>query len=143
MNPLLPRWQGAGYDGKAARIYLGLLAVLTIVPGLIHSYLPDGGAGVIAGMDLAGRKDTVVSLFAWKGATQIPWGLAILAIALRYPTLTPLFLSLLLLEKILLAGRAWVFHPPASGHHPPEHYTTLIFIPLTLLFLFIALRRRA
>lgn len=143
MNPLFPRPLDAGYDGRAARIYLGLLAVLTIVPGLIHSYLPDGGAGVIAGMDLAGRKDTVVSLFAWKGATQIPWGLAILAVALRYPTLTPLFLSLLLLEKILLAGRAWVFHPPASGHHPPEHYTTLIFIPLTLLFLLVALRRRA
>lgn len=142
MNPLLPHPLSEGYDGRAARIFLGLLAVLTIVPGLIHSYLPDGGAGVIAGLDMAGRQESVTGLFAWKGATQIAFGLGILAVVLRYPTLTPLFLLLVLLERCLLAARWWIYAPPSSGHHPPEHYTGFVVIPLTLLFLILALRRR-
>jgi len=143
MNPLLPRLQGSGYDGRAARIFLGLLAVLTIGPGLIHSYLPDGGAGVIAGLEMGGRRESVVGLFAWKGATQIPWGIAILIVALRYPALTPLFLLLLMLERALLIARWWIYAPPTSGHHPPEHYTSLVILPLTALFFLLSLRRKA
>ncbi|MCW5761020.1 MAG: hypothetical protein KIS90_14725, partial [Phenylobacterium sp.] len=138
MNPLLPRSLDDGYDGRAARIFLGLLAVLTIGPGLIHSYLPDGGAGVIAGLDMAGRRESVVSLFAWKGATQIAFGIGLLAVALRYAALTPFFLLLVLIERVLLMARWWVYAPTA-GHRPPEHYTGFVVIPLTALFLILAL----
>ncbi|WP_337185993.1 hypothetical protein [Phenylobacterium sp.] len=143
MNPLLPRLQGQGYDGRAARIFLGLMALLTLVPGLIHSYLPDGGAGVIAGLEMGARRESVVGLFAWKGATQIPFGIVLLVVALRYPALTPLFLLMLLMERGMLIARWWVYAPPSSGHHPPEHYTSLVVFPLTALFLALSLRRKA
>jgi len=143
MNPLLPRVLPGGYDGRAARIFLGVFAVLGIAAGLIHSFLPDGGAGVIAGLDLGGRRDTVTSLFAWAGATQIVFALATLIVALRYAGLAPLFLLLILIERGLLIARWWIFKPPVSGHHPPEHYTSLVVFPLAALFLFLALRRRA
>ncbi|MDZ4371834.1 MAG: hypothetical protein U1C74_10475 [Phenylobacterium sp.] len=143
MNPLLPTLRGEGYDGRAARIFLGLMAVLTILPGLIHSYLPDGGAGVIAGLDMGARRESVVGLFAWKGATQIPFGVALLVVALRYAPLTPFCLLLLLFERGALIARWWGYAPPSSGHHPPEHYTSLVVFPLTALFLILALRRKA
>lgn len=144
MNPVLPAPTHASYAGAwASVIFLGLCAVLTIGPGLIHSFLPDGGAVSIAKLQLGENGDTVIGAFVWAGATQIAWGLAMLAAALRYPTLTPLFLLLILLERSLLVSRWWVLHPPASGHHPPEHYTSLVMLPLLMLFLVLSLRTRA
>lgn len=143
MSGLFPPSTKAAYTGSwASVIFLGVFAVLTVGPGMIHSFLPDGGAESIAGMTLGDDRETVIGTFGWAGATQIVWGLAMMAVALRYPTLTPLFLSLILIERALLAARWWILSPPSSGHHPPEHYTTLVFLPLFVLFLALALRRR-
>ena len=142
-SALLPPSSKAAYAGSwASVIFLGVFAVLTVGPGMIHSFLPDGGAESIAGMTLGDDRSTVIETFAWAGATQIVWGLAMMAVALRYPTLTPLFLLLILLERGLLVTRWWILAPPSSGHHPPEHYTSLVVIPLVALFLALALRRR-
>ena len=89
--PLLPPSSNAEYRGHPwAPRFLLLAAVLTLVPGLIHSFLPDGGAGVIAGLEMGDRRDLVISVFRWQGATQLAFGLALLAVALRYRSLTPL-----------------------------------------------------
>lgn len=140
---ILPPSTNAGYQGHpAAPLFLLLAAILTLGPGLIHSFLPDGGAGVIAGLDMGDRRDLVVALFRWQGATQIAFGLAILAVALRYRSLTPLFLLLLMVERGLMALHGWVLSPPASGHHPPEHFGSLAGVALSGVFLVLALRRR-
>lgn len=140
---ILPPSTNAGYQGHpAAPVFLLLAAILTLGPGLIHSFLPDGGAGVIAGLDMGDRRDLVIALFRWQGATQIAFGLAILAVALRYRSLTPLFLVLLMVERGLMALHGWVLSPPASGHHPPEHFGSLAGVALGGVFLVLALRRR-
>jgi len=139
---LLPPATNADYDGaRSAPVFLGLAAVLTLIPGAIHSFLPDGGAEVIAGLDLGERRGLVVGVFAWEGATQLAFGLAMLAVALRYRPLTPLFLALVILERTLMSLQAWVLKP--SGHHPPEHYASPVTVALALLFLVLSLRRRA
>ncbi|GGB64523.1 hypothetical protein GCM10010833_19580 [Blastomonas aquatica] len=117
-----------------------LCGVLAVVPGTIHVALPDGGAGVIAGIDLGRDGGRIIAMFAWAGATQIAWGLTMLAVALRYRALVPLALALLLLERSLHALNFWVLKPGA--HHPPESYAVLVALPLIALFLAIALRRR-
>ncbi|MFM8754736.1 MAG: hypothetical protein ACKODL_08640 [Phenylobacterium sp.] len=140
---ILPPSTNAGYQGHpAAPVFLLLAAILTLGPGLIHSFLPDGGAGVISGLDMGDRRDLVIALFRWQGATQIAFGLAILAVALRYRSLTPLFLVLLMVERGLMALHGWVLSPPASGHHPPEHFGSLAGVALGGVFLVLALRRR-
>ena len=141
---LLPPPTNTHYRGHpAAPLFLLLAAILTLVTGLIHSFLPDGGAGVIAGLDMGDRRDLVISVFRWEGATQLAFGLAILAVALRYRSLTPLFLVLILVERGLMALHGWVLSPPASGHHPPEHYGSIVAVALAGLFLALSLRRRA
>ncbi len=140
--PFLPPSTNADYRGHPwAPRFLLLAAVLTLVPGLIHSFLPDGGAGVIAGLDMGDRRDLVISVFRWQGATQLAFGLALLAAALRYRSLTPLFLVLILVERGLMALQGWVLSPPASGHHPPEHYGSVVAVVLAGLFLALSLRR--
>lgn len=141
--PLMPPSTNADYRGHpAAPLFLLLAAVLTLVPGLIHSFLPDGGAGVIAGLDMGDRRDLVIGIFRWEGATQLAFGLGLLAVALRYRSLTPLFLVLVLVERGLMALHGWVLSPPASGHHPPEHYASVLAVVLGGVFLALSLQPR-
>lgn len=141
--PFLPASTNDQYEGSpAAAYFLGLTAVLTIIPGLIHTLLPDGGAGVIAGLDLSHNPSLIIGMFAWVGAVQVPHGIAVLLVALRYRTFVPLFLALTLLERVLVVLAGWVLKPPASGHHPPEHYASVIVLPLLALFLALSLRRQ-
>jgi hypothetical protein len=120
---LLPPSTNAGYRGSiAAAWFLALSAVMTIVPGLIHYFLPDGGSGVIARIDLTTRADTII--------------------ALRYRTLVPLVLLLLILMQSLSAFSAWFWKSSQGGHHPPEHYGSALFVFLGLAFLALSLRPR-
>jgi hypothetical protein len=138
---LLPPSTNADYAGaRSAPWFLALAAVLTLGPGLIHSFLPDGGAEVIAGLDLDAQRHLVISVFAWEGATQLALGAAMLAVALRYRPLTPLFLALLILERGLMTLQAWLLKP--GPHHPPEHYASPATVVLAALFLWLSLRPR-
>jgi len=138
---LPPSTNGAYRGARSSAWFLVLAALLTLGPGLIHSFLPDGGAGVIAGLDMGDRREVVIGVFRWEGATQLAFGLAVLAVALRYRTLTPLFLALLVLQQGLVALQGWVLSPPANGHHPPAHYGAIVVAILSAVFLALSLRR--
>ncbi|RIL06341.1 MAG: hypothetical protein DCC71_07045 [Proteobacteria bacterium] len=140
---MLPPSTNADYRGAPlAAHFLTFIGVATIVPGLIHAFLPDGGAGVIAGMDLTGGGAALIGVFAWAGATQIAWGAALLAASRRYRSLVPPLLALVLVERSLIAANLWLLKPPPSGHRPPEAYATLVALPLIAAALALALRRR-
>lgn len=140
---LFPPSTNADYRGSPwSAAFLGLTGLLTLGPGIIHYVLPDGGAGVIAGLDLTRNGKVVVGTFAWMGALQIPYALIMLAVAIRYRTLVPLFLAAQLLQTVLSAVAAWVFKGTLAGHHPPENYAVLVDLPLLALFLWPSLRMR-
>lgn len=142
MSPLPPSTNQDYAGARASAWFLALAAVLTLVPGAIHSFTPDGGAQTIAGLDIGNRPELVRSLFAWEGATQLAYGLVLLAVALRYQPLVPLMLITILVERGLMALQGWVLRPPANGHHPPEHFASLIVLPLAAVFLALSLRPR-
>lgn len=67
---LLPASTNDQYRGAAVSAwFLALAAVMTIIPGAIHYFLPDGGAGVIAGIDLGAAGQTIDRRHArgWSG----------------------------------------------------------------------------
>jgi len=138
---LLPPSTNGDYTGAPlAAHFLTLVGTFTIGPGLIHSFLPDGGAGVIAGMDLSGNGAAIIGVFAWAGATQIVWGITLVVASLRYRSLVPPLLVLLMLERGLIALNLWVLKAPRGGHHPPEAYATLVTLPLLVAALSLSLR---
>jgi len=140
----LPASTNGDYEGAPLAAHLlTLLGLLSIGPGLIHLFLPDGGAGVIAGLDLACNRAVVVGTFAWAGATQLAWGIALVVASLRYRSLVPLLLALVILERTLIALNLWVLKAPPTAHRPPEAYGVLVGIPLVAFALFLSLRRRA
>jgi len=140
---LLPPSTNADYRGSpVAAGFLMLSGVLTLLPGMIHYVLPDGGAGVIAHIDLTTRADTIIAIFAWYGAMQIPFGLLILLIAVRYRALVPVTLLLLIVMQALSAYSAWFWKGSHGDHHPPEHYGSAAFVVLGLVFFLLSLRHR-
>jgi hypothetical protein len=141
---LLPPSMNRLYRGSLASVwFLGLYGLLELGTGCVHHLLPDGGAGVIAGLDLTANKHTIIGVVAWMGALQIAYGLGILAVAFWYRPLVPLFLGLGLLERLLMSVAAWVTKPSPTGHHPPEHYASLLLVPVLALFLAMAMRSRS
>ena len=139
----LPRSNNDYYAGSHMSAWFLLAAgVFTVIPGCIHVFLPDGGAGVIAHSDLSAHRDVMVAMFTGMGALQIAHGLAEIIISLRYRALTPLMLSLVLLERGLMAFDGWVGTGARTGEHPPEHYVSLIVTALALWLLGLSLRRR-
>lgn len=137
----LPPSTKADYRGSLASAYfLSLFSTVTIVTGCIHVFAPDGGAGSIAGINLVQNGRVIIAIFAWAGATQIAFGLAMLIVSLRYRTLVPLMLALAIVERTLHALDAWVLKAVPSGHHPPEHYGVLIVLPLLLIAFVLAIR---
>ena len=140
---LIPPSTNAQYRGAVSSVvFLGLLTLGTIAPGLIHSFVPDGGAGTIAHIDAGDKAELVRAVFAWEGATQLALGLAMAMVVWRYRPLTPFFLLLVIVERGLMALDGWVLLPPANGHHPPEHFASLIVPPIALVFLLLSLRPR-
>lgn len=141
---LLPPSTNDSYRGNIwASHFLLLLGIGWVIPGLIHAFLPDGGAGTIAGIDLRGNGSALIGAFAWAGATQIAHGLTMIAVATRYRSLVPLLLAVSLIERGLLTLTGWITKAPATGHHPPEHYASALLIAPILLFLWLSLRQRA
>jgi hypothetical protein len=143
MGRFFPRSTNAEYTGRLVSAYfLTLAAIGTIIPGGIHAFLPDGGAGVIAGLDLSQNGHTIIGVFAWVGATQIVWGILMLLVSLAYRSFVPLVLALILVERSIIATNHWILKPPVTGHYPPEAYATLVVIPLALLMLILSLSKR-
>jgi hypothetical protein len=137
----LPPATNADYRGAASAPWaLAVLAVLTLVPGLIHSFAPSGGAEAIAGLDLGDRRELIRGVFAWEGATQLALGIPMLLVALRYRPLTPLFLAMVILERGMMSLDGWVLMPPANGHHPPEHYASPVAVVVAAIFLVLSMR---
>jgi hypothetical protein len=140
---LLPPSTNNAYTGARSSVwFLFLTGLLTLLPGLIHAFLPDGGAQTIAHLDVGNRRDLVIGVFRWEGATQLAYGAVILMAAIRYQTLTPFMLLVGIFERGLMAVEGWILSPPASGLHPPEHYASAVFAPIALVFLILSLRNR-
>lgn len=140
---LLPPSTNTDYRGHpVAAWFLVLTGVLSIIPGSIHYFLPDGGAGVIAGIDLSTRATTIIAVFAWLGALQIPHGIAQVVIGARYRPLVPLFLLLVIIERGLMAIDGWLLKGANADHHPPEHYASVLAVVLAAVALKASLRPR-
>ena len=139
---LFPQSTNADYRGSPiALVILGLATLLTLIPASIHTFLPDGGANVIAGMGIDLKSEhgrRVVGLMAWAGVTQLALGFILLAALLRYRSFAPLLLGLITVERILHCWHLW--GPKSGDHHPPEAYVTLGLIPIFALGFILSLR---
>ncbi|HEV2170827.1 MAG TPA: hypothetical protein VGR40_07760, partial [Candidatus Binatus sp.] len=119
-------------DALAWRV-VGLIGILNLFRGSVHTFLPDGGAGVIAGFDLSHSRQTIVFLFAVMGIEQLSLGVVDLIIAFRARWLAIAALWFHALQQTA-AEIVFVFYKPPPGHPPG-----MIGGPLVLAVLWLAL----
>lgn len=117
---LLPKQADNTIRGlRVPAVVFGVLTVVSIVRSCIHLLAPDGGAGSIAGMDLAvAGADGIVFAFALWGSAQLVYALLQLLVVIRYRSLVPLMYVVLLLET----GLRWFVgatKPVTFAHTPP------------------------
>ncbi len=130
------------YRGSRLAFYfLVLVAVVSTVRSLVHILAPDGGAGSIAGLavDVAGGAN-IVAMFGQWGASQLILALLYWLAILRYRSLVPLMLAVVLLEQALRIGVGQI-KPVEVAAPPPGEIGSYILLPLSLLALFLALRK--
>jgi hypothetical protein len=137
--PLLPqRWNDPYRGLPIAWQLLLLLAAVNFVRGGIHLFADDGGAGRIAGIDLAQGGAVIVMLFAVMGIDQIAWGAIDAAVALRWRAFVPLVWAITLAKQLAGATVMWLYKPlPAPA---PGKYAALLTLPVLAFALWASLR---
>lgn len=137
---LLPPQASNDYRGsKTASVVFLVLAVVSLIRSLIHIFAPDGGAGSIAGLDLAvsGAQGIVLAFSLWGGA-QLITACVQLVVWFRYRNLLPLMYVLLILEYLLriLAG---IMKPAQFAHVPPGQIANYAIPMLAVVMLVMTL----
>ena len=80
---------------------IALLGLINVARGSLHLFLPDSGAGEIAGLDLSAGKQIIVSFLAAIGVGQLAMALVDFTAVLR---LRALVRPLLLIHTLEAAG---------------------------------------
>ena len=138
------RWLPAAtqeYEGSMIAFYfLVIVAAVGTGRSLIHILAADGGAHSIAGLavDVEGGTN-LIAIFAQWGASQIILAIFYWLAILRYRSLTPFMLSVVVLEQLLRMG-AGQLKPVGVASAPPGAIGNYILLPLGLIALFLSLR---
>jgi hypothetical protein len=140
LETLLPTHADNTIRGSRLPFYVFIVVVAVgTVRSFIHLLAPDGGAGSIAGMDLAvAAASGIVFAFALWGSAQLIYALLQWLVILRYRSLIPLMWAVQILETLL---RELVGHtkPVVFAHTPPGAIGNSIYLPLSVVMLALAL----
>lgn len=120
------------------------LTVITIGRSLAHMFAEDGGAGSIASITLdafgPGGANTVITIFALWGLSQLIIGLIYLVVFWRYQSLIPLMYVFFVFEYVMRLIAPAYSPGLETLETPPGAIVNLIFIPLGLVMLVLSLR---
>jgi hypothetical protein len=136
------------YEGHTIIVIIAvLLAIVSTARSLVHILFPDGGASVIAGMDLSGAlASAVIFTFAWAGLYQLNFAIIQWIVIIRYREFLPLVLLLIFFEQVMLFVIP-LFKPIAETvltRTPLEATANKLLLPVMLvLFLASLIKKRS
>lgn len=125
---------GQPYEGPQPPFYfLILVAIMSTVRSLVQMFFPDGGAEIIAGIDvgIVGGKN-IIAMFGQWGASQLLLALVYWLVILRYRSLTPLMLAGIALEQLLRLGVGQI-KPLEIAAPPPGAVGSELLLPVALI----------
>lgn len=127
---------GQEYEGPKPPFYfLMLIAIAGTVRSLIHMFYADGGAGMIAGIDVNVDGGTnIIAMFGQWGASQLILALIYWLVIWRYRSLTPLMLAIVVLEQVLRLGVGQI-KPLEIAAPPPGAIGSQLLLPVAVIAL--------
>jgi hypothetical protein len=143
LNRIFPKVVDNEYKGaKIALWVFTVLAIVSTARSLIHFLAPDGGAGIIAGLDLSKGGDNIVFAFGLWGLSQLIYALIQLLVAFRYRKLIPLFYLILLVETLGRMAVGAMKPPVLLQGTPPGGIANYVLLPLSMILLVLSLDAR-
>ena len=140
LNHIFPKTVDNEYKGNFIALWIFIiLAIVSTVRSCIHFFAADGGAGSIAGLELAKGGENIVFAFGLWGLSQLLYAFIQLLVAFRYRKLIPLFYLILLLETV---GRMAVgaMKPPILLYGtPPGGIANYILLPLCFVMFILSI----
>jgi hypothetical protein len=140
-NKILPKSANNEYKGYNIAKYVFLFIILfTLARSCIHIFTLDGGAGIIAGLDITGETgQNLISLFAMWGLSQLLIGLFFIIVYMRYQNLISFCYLTLIIEY---AGRITIgfFKPVISTNTPPGAIANFILVPLSIIMFILSVK---
>lgn len=137
INHIFPKTIDNQYRGnKIALYFFYLIAAITVVRSLIHTFATDGGAQSIATIPLYNYSEqaskTVILIFALWGLSQLIMGIFYVIIALRYKSLIPLMYIFIVFEYFmrLVLG---IIKPIVTEETAPGGVANFVLIPLGII----------
>lgn len=147
LDRILPERIDNHYRGHRLALWLFYpITLMTVGRSLVHIFRSDGGAQSIATIPLdsfvSGGADTVISVFALWGLSQLLIGLLFVLVLVRYRAMIPLMYVLILAEYL---GRIAIglTKPIVTVGTPPGGPGGLVLIVLAMLGLILSLRGEA
>lgn len=124
------------YTGpKIPYYFLVLITIVSTARSLVHLFAADGGAGVIAGIDIRVEGGmNIIAMFGQWGASQLILAIIFWLVILRYRSFTPLMLMAVVLEQLLRMGVGQI-KPLYVTTPPPGAIGSQIILPLALIAL--------
>lgn len=121
------------------------ITLMTLGRSLIHIFRHDGGAQSIATIPLdtfvSGGAETVISVFAFWGLSQLLIGTLFVLVLLRYRAMIPLMYVLILAEYVGRIGIG-LAKPIVTVETPPGGPGSLVLIVVGIIGLVLSLRRK-
>jgi hypothetical protein len=139
---IFPKSADSTYTGANVAYYIfALIAIVSFIRSLIHVFLPDGGANVIAGLNLSAGSENIIFAFGLWGVSQVVYALIQLLVAFRYKSLISLMYVILIIETL---GRMMIgiIKPPILFHTPPGGFANWILLPLAIVMLILSLKQK-
>ena len=131
------------YQGsKTSLVFFIALTALSTLRSLAHIFLPDGGAGTIAGLEteVAGGEN-IIAMFGQWGLAQLLLALVMWMVILYAKALIPLGL---IFSSLDWGGRILVglLKPIEVMDPPPGEYGSYILLPLCLIALWFSFPKK-
>jgi hypothetical protein len=143
ISRIFPSSADNNYSGHIiAYLFFAFIAIISMGRSLIHVFLPDGGAGVIAGLDLSLGSENIIFAFGLWGVSQVVYALIQLIVAFRYKSLIPMMYIILIIE-ILGRMMIGIIKPPLLFHTPPGGFANWILLPVAVIMLYVSLKEKA
>ena len=147
LDRLLPTRIDNHYRGHRFALWaLYPITLMTVGRSLIHVFRSDGGAQSIATIPLdtfvSGGAETVISVFALWGLSQLLIGLLFVLVLSRYRAMIPLMYVLILAEYLGRIGIG-LSKPIVTVETPPGGPGSLVMIVLGIIGLVLSLRGEA
>lgn len=119
------------------------ITLMTVGRSLVHIFRSDGGAQSIATIPLntfvSGGAETVISVFALWGLSQLLIGLLFVIVLFRYRAMIPLMYVLILVEYLGRIGIG-LMKPIVTVGTPPGATGSFVLIALGVMGLILSLR---